>query len=75
MDNSQWQPIETAPRDGTPLLLFSPAPDKWKFAGGNTTSGALIWVSGGWRETGGWRGDYHKDPPTHWMPLPDPPKN
>jgi hypothetical protein len=67
----KWQPIESAPKDGTPLLLFSPL-DYFTF--GNVENG-LIWVSGGWRcGSSGWRGDGGIDhEPTHWMPLPPPP--
>lgn len=66
---SEWQPIETAPKDGSELLLYHRA---W---------GTL---RGKWRDTGlefgeQWTGVYMmpgltaKDQPTHWMPLPDPP--
>ncbi len=71
--NSKWQPIKTAPKDGTPVLLYSPIPQDYIGKGGNTPRG-LIWISGGWRDTGGWRGDYCKDTPTYWMLLPEPPK-
>lgn len=62
-----WRPIETAP-DG-PLMLFSPTP------AGNVRGG-MVWVSGGFRfgtRAGGFRGDQTHEPPTHWMPLPEPP--
>lgn len=68
---SDWQPIETAPRDGTTVLagaqgrdghLWHPLP--------------LRFLDGRWRADfaeGGWRSI---DPqPTHWMPLPEPPSN
>ena len=60
----QWQPIETAPKDGTRVLLFFPG-----FV-------IPVWV-GDWHE--GWRPEYGvrtppiEDDPTHWMPLPAPP--
>jgi hypothetical protein len=63
-----WRPIETAPKDGTPLVLFSP------YDADLNCKGGLIWVSGGWRvDRSGWRGDHAKEPPTHWLPLPAPP--
>lgn len=59
-----WQPIETAPRDGSDVLI-----------GGYYPNG--VWfVSMGWfsEDRGYWSG--HKiDPPTHWMPLPQPPQS
>lgn len=60
----QWQPIETAPTDGTNVLLW------WPFwCKGRPTIG---WF--GYKGIGQWvcpealEGD--GDPPTHWMPLP-----
>jgi hypothetical protein len=69
---SEWQPIETAPRDGTQLLLGIAAID-----------GAGGCVFDGWWEGGGWTNgelDYedglmHYPHVTHWMPLPSPPKD
>jgi hypothetical protein len=60
-----WQPIETAPKDGTYLLLAS---------GENVTTGRCI-EDGRWFETNSdptdyWDGELQ---PTHWRPLPDPP--
>jgi len=62
-----WQPIETAPKDGTEILGSDGVArtsiqwdgeflDRWELA---------------------WPGAYAEDVsfyPTHWMPLPDPPK-
>jgi hypothetical protein len=58
----QWQPIETAPKDGTWILA---------------TSGGVAYVVS-WFYTGpqhGWwaTADEADRAPTHWMPLPDPP--
>ena len=62
-----WQPIETAPKDGTVIDLWADGqrlPNcKWRY--------------------GGWSQEYAEHPsahfdiydePTHWMPLPEPPK-
>jgi hypothetical protein len=57
---NNWQPIETAPKDGTVVLIWSPS------------RGACA----AWKKGRGWHtepGVYHVSRPTHWMPLPDPP--
>lgn len=65
-----WQPIKTAPKDGTPILA-------WSSKVADDEQPQIVW----WNETGGywelawdcslW---YDKNtPPTHWMPLPAPP--
>lgn len=65
-----WQPIETAPKDGTRILIFN----------GNTLS--AYWYKfvskqgGSWQltEAGGYAGDGDlSSEPTHWMPLPEAP--
>lgn len=59
---SEWQPIETAPKDGTPIIAY-PHTD-----GGGV--GLAIWSN---MTTGQWRSEYDREWPTHWMPLPKPP--
>ena len=66
----QWQPIETAPEDGTRVLLFE--------AGRKVCIGEYVpahsrhrgWCLEGWRNFYG-----HFFNPTHWMPLPLPPND
>lgn len=74
---SDWQPIETAPRDGTYVLLYNGEP-MWAgcyecaawFGEGET---ACWWSAGG--PNGGLEVSYVKDGDlTHWMPLPEPPQ-
>jgi hypothetical protein len=67
----QWQPIETAPRDGTPILA------REKGAGPAVYMMCTMWSGSeleGWRIPGarGWTNArwFH---PTHWMHLPPPP--
>jgi len=82
---SDWQPIETAPRDGTPILLF------WdeghldsRFVGYFDTEaneaphrdnrsmypfGPFVW-----RISMADCGAVAEELVTHWMPLPEPPK-
>jgi hypothetical protein len=64
-----WQPIETAPKDGTRILgtqgryvaLF-----RWRTV---DEAQRRDYVKDGWRDENGWFADNL----THWMPLPDPP--
>lgn len=60
---SQWQPIETAPKDGSYVIL---------------TNGEDV-TAGWWRGRGsGWNTGYEAldftGEPTHWMSMPDPPE-
>lgn len=65
----QWQPIETAPKDGTKCLFFR------MHEGGQIQT--AWWKRGIMNEYGfggdGWSYANTKFPPTHWMPLPPPP--
>lgn len=79
---SAWQPIETAPKDGTVIDLWVDDP-QW----GATRECDMRWIKHtryyrngrtedveGW----GWPGldepDFLSDgKPTHWMPVPEPP--
>ena len=66
-----WQPIETAPKDGTLVLTcvegvyYRPITGVWSSYHPNQ-AGKTCW------RTSPVGGD--KIAPTHWMPLPDPPK-
>lgn len=64
-----WQPIKTAPKDGTNIIVYRPSFDgryipqvgmDWWF---KTNSGDMTWAKS--------RPDTQ---PTHWMPFPEPPK-
>ena len=102
---SEWQPIETAPKDGTPILgwcVHSADPyyldgvNRLTIYGGHTEGlghvidGPNIIQWGGsfddstWDEPGSWMPDWWFQygsgfevtaNPTHWMPLPEPPRD
>jgi Protein of unknown function (DUF551) len=60
---ARWQPIDTAPKDGTPIFGYWPLSDGPAFD--------VIW----WDEHLQWTdGDFHFHKPTHWQPLPEAPK-
>jgi hypothetical protein len=71
MEETGWKPIDTAPRDGTGIILYSdgecapPVIAQWDD----------MWTDGAWIVQHGsasirlsWVFN-----PTHWMPLPTPP--
>jgi hypothetical protein len=60
--NAGWQPIETAPKDGTDMLVYQ--------------NGCFDVASVWWIDDNGDAVWFNGDVvvyPTHWMPLPDPP--
>ena len=71
MSEREWQPIETAPEDGTPVLLFCPRPgvEPFQITGYWDLGSDEFGVKSAWRAT------THDPiyPPSHWRPLPPPP--
>ena len=70
LEERQWQPIETAPRDGRAILIFEPKVGfpvhaRWDFG----TAVWLVYVP--WPVSSCADGD--SGSATHWMPLPEPP--
>lgn len=64
---SDWQPIETAPKDGTRIIVFRPKHDRHIRKVGEdyyaSFTGRMAWA--------------HSRPdcqPTLWQPLPEPPE-
>lgn len=72
---SQWQPISTAPKDGTPLLLFCAdyAPAFFVGSWGRTDlpeGHEDYWAGWSWAEEILANHCAMEPEPTHWMPLP-----
>ena len=70
--NGQWHPIETAPKDGTVIIVYGRFPYKEDVQ--TVFYQTAAWESNefkaGWTNaSGSWLGDV-----THWMPLPPAPK-
>jgi hypothetical protein len=61
---NQWQPIETCPDDVREALLLA---GTYRFVGERWPSDGIS--DGVWMD-----GEYIMHKPTHWMPLPEPPK-
>ena len=63
LEAQQWQPIESAPKDGTYVLLLLAKPRNVIQA---------RWSAMGWTDC--WCAYVAPYSPTHWMPLPEAPQ-
>lgn len=76
-----WQPIETAPRDFTPILLWhrnrTVIGEVGYYDFGGELHARMALPNEAWfdrlLEPSGWDNEPPADAPTHWMPLPEPP--
>ncbi len=78
---SDWQPIESAPKDGTWILACRPSDDafyRMEQAGYAIVPEAIHWARHSFGSAGKpcWRNDDGNKRPhhSHWMPLPSPPR-
>lgn len=63
---SEWQPIETAPKDGTAFLAYE--------GGKSHPHYECWWQHNDWTDEQYWQDEADSEPePTHWMSLPAPP--
>jgi hypothetical protein len=64
-----WQPIETAPKDGTTILGadFCSFTNQWNISTVSWDGAWSLVITGAYAEDDKWN-------PTHWMPLPTPPE-
>lgn len=63
----EWQPISTAPRDGSHILVFWGRPVVAFYEKGEWYHVPEYGRTGTYRHVGGW-------PPQHWLPLPPAPE-
>lgn len=70
----EWQPIDTAPKDGTPMLVYGRWQGELHDIDDNPDIYHVCFDCGSYCVVGGeYYGSYVMGP-THWMPLPEPPK-
>ena len=63
---SEWQPIETAPKDGSVFIIGRDDSEHHAY------SGTAYWLNGYFRDSADMP-SVRWVAPTHWMPLPTPP--
>ena len=71
VNSTGWQPIETAPRDGTAFLGIQQGEYK---PGVPYIPIVIAFRNGYFRDADETRSQTHPWSPTHWMPLPPPPE-
>lgn len=74
---SDWRSIETAPRDGTPILVARHMREfGWIRGWAQWQSLEFAGYDGGWVSYGMFEpfGNLGLAEPTHWQPIPEPPK-
>lgn len=74
---SEWHPIETAPKEYTPILLYSKAIGiaiGW-WMGLYRPEAATLEGWGPWGDGNGRFSLNDDEEPTHWMSLPEPPEH
>jgi len=76
---SEWQTIETAPTDGTAVILFTSQRRRNVWIGHFTEvvrmeNGVEVFRHAGWTGTNIWPTSDADHVPTHWQPLPEPPR-
>lgn len=68
-----WQPISTAPRDGSELWAFNGEQGRMNWTAGEMFGDKwALWV---WADQLLTEADPQPDQPTHWMPLPAAPNH
>lgn len=68
-----WQPIETAPRDGTRVILYRPQTPGYRAAVRRVVVGSFSAKKGCWRIENVHPGWLSQSQVTCWQPLPEPP--
>ena len=70
-----WRQIDTAPKDGTPILVFGGSQGRDDDKAEAEYMGVVRWYFDSWyvaNYDSGYYGQWHGA--THWMPLPSPPQ-
>lgn len=71
-NSSPWLPIATAPKDGSPVLVY--VPDS-KLEWYKEFCAVAYWVTKEYDGVAGWFDNFDKIEPTHWMKIPEYPND
>ena len=72
--SDKWQPIKTAPKDGTQILAMDKYGQCVVVEFFERDDGSCNWETGHSETRGGFIRYFCNTPLIYWMPLPDPPK-
>lgn len=76
---TEWQPIATAPKDGTDIFVYVRGDTVYPTAASYKSSayfkqeyGDSEYMAEGWYWSFGYPSDFHEETlePSHWMPIP-----
>lgn len=71
---ADWQPIETAPRDGTEVIVWAEFPNGARACFDRYSTDPADYINRQMPEGGQWVWTYLDGGPTRWMPIPQPPE-
>lgn len=73
---TEWQPIETAPRDGTLIIIAYKVFGRYRVYPASYGVGGFVDSDFAWGilDHDGSTNAVKTGEPTHWMPLPEPPE-
>lgn len=71
---ADWQPIESAPKDGTEIIAWGMMRGDYGYTPDEPTWTGVRWTNAQWQVTKPTARHFAGFTPTHWTPLPEPPK-
>jgi hypothetical protein len=72
---NDWQPIETAPKDGSIIMLYGEYMNTYNCAGKVFSFGYYFFSQKQWMCYPSHNEATDHIEPTHWQPLPEPPED
>ena len=69
-----WQPIESAPKDGTEIIAWGVFNEDYGYTDRKESWTGIRWQINGWVTTKPTARHFNGFTPSHWMALPEPPQ-